>query len=59
VKHDRSDNFTLANLENTLDAVAGLYCLELAYHRPKGLWRAAPLPKLLYVDEAKLIDALM
>jgi hypothetical protein len=59
VKHERSDYFTEANLENTLDAVSGLYCLVLAYHQPRGLWKATPLPKLLHVEETMLINPFM
>jgi hypothetical protein len=59
VKHERSNYFTEANLENALDAVAGLYCLVLTYHRPLGLYNATPLPNLLHVEETMLIDALM
>lgn len=37
VAHNRSDHFGEANLEKGLDAVAGLFCLAIAYHRPQ-LW---------------------
>ncbi len=35
VKHERSANFQDANLENTLNAVAGLFCLVLYYYQPE------------------------
>jgi hypothetical protein len=35
VKHERSANFQDANLENTLNAVAGLFCLILYYYQPE------------------------
>ena len=33
VKHERNANFKDANLENTLNAVAGLFCLVLYYYQ--------------------------
>jgi hypothetical protein len=59
VKHKRDEYFTEANLENAIDAVAGLYCLVLAYHRPLGLWKASPQPKLLHIEETMLLDPFM
>ncbi len=35
VKHERSSNFQDANLENTLNAVAGLFCLVVYYYQPE------------------------
>ena len=35
VKHERNSNFQDANLENTLNAVAGLFCLVLYYYQPE------------------------
>jgi len=55
VKHERNKYFSEANLENALDAVAGLFCLMIAYHRPD-LWALSPSPKLLYVDETDRLN---
>ena len=33
VKHNRGDNFALANLKNVLNAMAGLFIINLYYHR--------------------------
>ncbi|HBB86979.1 MAG TPA: hypothetical protein DC047_05135 [Blastocatellia bacterium] len=55
VKHERNNHFGDANLENTLDAVAGLLCLMIAYHRPN-LWKVSPWPKLLHVEETERLN---
>lgn len=66
VKHNRNDYFKDANLENTLNAVAGLYCLILYNFQPELYARKlAPstqlltvehIPKYLIVDGYKLPD---
>jgi len=58
VKHERNNYFSEANLENALDAVAGLFCLMIAYHLPH-LWELSPWPKLLYAEETEKMDAFL
>ncbi len=53
VKHERSRCFTDANLENAIDAVAGLFCLELVYDH--NLLEKSPWPKLLHVEEDMMV----
>lgn len=52
VKHERSANFQNANLENTLNAVAGLFCLILYYYQPElyGL-KLSPWTKLFSIED--------
>jgi hypothetical protein len=50
IKHERDKYFHKANLENAIDAVAGLFCLVLAYQYPNVL-EMSPWPKLLDVEE--------
>jgi len=54
IKHERNLYFGEANLENALNAVAGLFCLVLAYHHPD-LWKMKPWPKLLEVEENMMV----
>jgi hypothetical protein len=51
VKHNRNDNFQDANLENTLVAVAGLFCLVLYYYQQElyGL-KLSPWSELLSIE---------
>ena len=55
VKHERHKFFTEANMENALDAVSGLFCLVLTYYR-RELYKAGPWPKLLSIEEHKLLE---
>ncbi len=43
VKHERNINFKVANLENTLNAVAGLFCVVLYYYQPE-LYKCKLIP---------------
>ncbi|NHH86778.1 hypothetical protein [Cobetia sp. MB87] len=47
VKHERSSYYYEANLKNTLNAAAGLFCLVLIYHKEKGIHRIEP-PSTLF-----------
>lgn len=51
VKHRRDDCYNEANLENTLNAIAGLFCIVLYYYnieaRVGGLWGE---PKLFHLE---------
>jgi hypothetical protein len=55
VKHERHNYFGDANLENALDAVAGLLCLMIAYYRER-IWELSPWPKLLHVEETERLN---
>ncbi len=54
VKHTRHEQFKKASLENVIDAVAGLFCLELylyGYHPRFRREDLAPWPALLTIKE--------
>jgi hypothetical protein len=53
VKHERNKFFGEANLENAVDAVAGLFCVVLAYNHD--LLETSPWPKLLTVEENMMV----
>ena len=51
VKHERHRNFESANLQNAIDAVAGLFVLvSYIYHRELRACTALPWPQLLTLD---------
>ncbi|MCG8519043.1 MAG: hypothetical protein MI794_13725 [Pseudomonadales bacterium] len=47
VKHHRSESYTLANLENVLNAMAGLFSANLMFSKLVGVGQLTP-PNLLY-----------
>ena len=53
VKHERSKFYGKANLENAIDAVAGLFCVVLAHNH--NLLETYPWPKLLHVEENMMV----
>lgn len=54
VKHERNKFFVEANLENAIDAVAGLFCVVLAYDHD--VLKMSPWPKLLTVEENMMVS---
>jgi hypothetical protein len=59
VKHERSNHFAEANLENTFNAVAGLFSLLLYYYKPELFSLKLPLSDKLFTIEdvpATLVD---
>jgi hypothetical protein len=51
VKHERDAYFPGANLENAIDAVAGLWTLLLYFYRTALMAnKLKPLPKLLHLE---------
>lgn len=47
VKHNRTDNFHLASLENTISAMSALLLLNIVHYRLKGVDWITPTPEIL------------
>jgi hypothetical protein len=54
VKHERNKFFGEANLKNAIDAVAGLFCVVLAYNHD--VLKMSRWPKLLTVEENMMVS---
>lgn len=54
VKHQRGEHFALANLQNVLNAMAGLFLIVLYYHRDTIEGRKIEPPPILFTPPADL-----